>query len=225
MKKVIGAVLSLFLMAGAAFADLYSGDFQLHLGAGIDAATVKKDSSASSELNAVAVDFDLSTCHLFGFNDVFSLGFIVDFGFGVGGVTKIANIDNGETKSVPSGNLSMAFHLNGLIGPAVGFKLGKVVKFDIGAGLAYGFSMMAAEYDTNDDGTKESSVLFFGGLGFGTEVQVKFFPESHVSPIIGYRFILIPSKSYVDLQNQVEVKCDSVNYINNRFYLGISFNW
>lgn len=65
------------------------------------------------------------------------------------------------------------------------------------------------------------------GIGFGAELQSKFVPKSRVSPVIGYRFTISLSKSYGLYKNSKNntISCDSVNYINNVLYLGISFNW
>ena len=115
--------------------------------------------------------------------------------------------------------------LGKVLGPAVGIKLGNVVKFDIGLGLAYGFGMFSSEYlDEGGDGySRTTDMYIIGGVGFGAEVQAKFVPNSPVSPVIGYRFAVIPTKSYT--KNFEKYDVDSVNYFNNEIYVGISFNW
>lgn len=243
MKKVIGAVVSLFLMAGAAFArGAYDGDIQLHLGVGFDSAKIEKSEKLASDYVAkvtsegfsTTFDFDLATWHLFNFNDVFGLGFVVGFNGGVGGTTKIrtsTTVNGTEVMSlkVRSEDLGFAAHFNGIIGPAVGIKLGNVVKFDIGLGLAYGFSVFSYQMTTSDDYSKSTATMSYllGGVGFGAEVQAKFVPNSPVSPVIGYRFAYIPGKecTIVSRGETTVHSCDVADYVSNEIYVGITFNW
>lgn len=243
MKKVIGAVVSLFLMAGAAFArGAYDGDIQLHLGVGFDSAKLEKSvepypgyvAKSTAEGASATFDFDIATWHLFNFNDVFGLGFVVGFNGGVGGTTKMrtsttANGTEVSSFDVPSEKLGFAAHFNGIIGPAVGIKLGNVVKFDIGLGLAYGFSVFSYNVTTTDGyGTTTSSNLnLLEGVGFGAEVQAKFVPNSPVSPVIGYRFAYIPGYECTTFCNgeTTVTSFDVADYVNNEVYVGITFNW
>ena len=241
MKKVIGAVVSLFLMAGAAFArGAYDGDIQLHLGVGFDSAKLEKTvysgsvAKTTAEVASATFDFDIATWHLFNFNDVFGLGFVVGFNGGVGGTTKMRTsftVDGTEVSSynVPSEDLGFAAHFNGIIGPAVGIKLGNVVKFDIGLGLAYGFSVFSYQMTTYDGYSKSTATMSYllGGVGFGAEVQAKFVPNSPVSPVIGYRFAYIPGKECTTVsRGETTVhSCDVADYVSNEIYVGITFNW
>ena len=243
MKKVIGAVVSLFLMAGAAFArGAYDGDIQLHLGVGFDSAKLEKSkemysgsvAKTTSEGASATFDFDIATWHLFNFNDVFGLGFVVGFNGGVGGTTKMrasTTVNGTEVMSdnVPSEDLGFAAHFNGIIGPAVGIKLGNVVKFDIGLGLAYGFSVVSYQMTTSDGYSKSTATMssLLGGVGFGAEVQAKFVPNSPVSPVIGYRFAYIPGNECTTFCNgeTTVTSFDVADYVNNEVYVGITFNW
>ena len=232
MKKVIGAVVSLFLMVGAAFArGAYDGDIQLHLGVGFDSAKLEKSEEMysgyvaknTSEEASATFDFDIATWHLFNFNDVFGLGFVVGFNGGVGGTTKMrtsltVNGTEVSSSNVPSEDLGFAAHFNGIIGPAVGIKLGNVVKFDIGLGLAYGFSVFSYQRTTS---------YLLGGVGFGAEVQAKFVPNSPVSPVIGYRFAYIPGQEFTQVYGgeTTVYSCDVADYVSNEIYVGITFNW
>ena len=239
MKKVIGVVVSIFLMAGAAFArGAYDGDIQLHLGVGFDSAKMEKKLAdgvvGKNEGFSTTFDFDLATWHLFNFNDVFGLGFIVGFNGGVGGTTKMrpsTTVNGTEVWSynVPSEDLGFAAHFNGIIGPAVGIKLGNVVKFDIGLGLAYGFSVFSYQMTTSDGYSKSTvtTSCLLGGVGFGAEVQAKFVPNSPVSPVIGYRFAYIPGKECTTVsRGETTVhSCDVADYVSNEIYVGITFNW
>lgn len=242
MKKVIGVVVSIFLMAGTAFArGAYDGDIQLHLGVGFDSAKLEKSGEVAGYVAKITgegfsttFDFDLATWHLFNFNDVFGLGFVVGFNGGVGGTTKMRTstaVNGTELSSftVPSKNLGFAAHFNGIIGPAVGIKLGNVVKFDIGLGLAYGFSVFSYE-ETTSDGYSVSTATtawLLGGVGFGAEVQAKFVPNSPVSPVIGYRFAYIPGKECTTVSGgeTTVTSYDVADYVNNEIYVGIAFNW
>ena len=230
MKKVIGAVVSLFLMVGAAFArGAYDGDIQLHLGVGFDSAKLSEEmysgyvAKTTYEEASATFDFDIATWHLFNFNDVFGLGFVVGFNGGVGGTTKMrtsVTVNGTEVSSsnVPSEDLGFAAHFNGIIGPAVGIKLGNVVKFDIGLGLAYGFSVFSYQRTTS---------YLLGGVGFGAEVQAKFVPNSPVSPVIGYRFAYIPGQEFTQVYGgeTTVYSCDVADYVSNEIYVGITFNW
>ena len=239
MKKVIGAVVSLFLMAGAAFArGAYDGDIQLHLGVGFDSAKMEEKLADGGvgkyEGFSTTFDFDLATWHLFNFNDVFGLGFVVGFNGGVGGTTKMRTsftVNGTEVSSynVPSEDLGFAAHFNGIIGPAVGIKLGNVVKFDIGLGLAYGFSVFSYEVTTTDGYSVSTATTanLLGGVGFGAEVQAKFVPNSPVSPVIGYRFAYIPGNEATTVFHgeTTVASYDVADYVNNEIYVGITFNW
>ncbi|MGN0732135.1 MAG: hypothetical protein ACI4MA_09550 [Treponema sp.] len=239
MKKIIGVLVALGVMAGSAFArGAYDGDIQLHLGVGFDSYSMVKPPvtyedgtlTYSSELSTATFDFDLETWHLFNFNDVFGLGFMAGFNGGIGGATKVVatlthSKEGSLTTQLPNEYLGFAARFYGLIGPAVGIKLGNVVKFDIALGLAYGFST-ASFYQPEE---KDSlSMIFMGGAGFGFDIQAKFVPNSPVSPVIGYRFAVIPVTSYTAISEAYgtqEIKCDSASNVNNEIYIGISFNW
>ena len=177
----------------------------------------------TSEEASATFDFDIATWHLFNFNDVFGLGFVVGFNGGVGGTTKMrtsVTVNGTEVSSynVPSEDLGFAAHFNGIIGPAVGIKLGNVVKFDIGLGLAYGFSVFSYQRTTS---------YLLGGVGFGAEVQAKFVPNSPVSPVIGYRFAYIPGQEFTQVYGgeTTVYSCDVADYVSNEIYVGITFNW
>lgn len=64
------------------------------------------------------------------------------------------------------------------------------------------------------------------GAGFGCDVQAKFFPKSVVSPVLGYRLSSIFSSEVISSDlDFLSAYWDSVNYIANEIYLGVSFNW
>ena len=193
MKKLLATLISLSVMAGSAFArGMYNGDVQLHIGTGMNSLYEKNESTTDVKSNTF--DFDVASWHLFSLNDLFSVGFMVDFNGGVG-ATKDITV-NGFTglKS------SLALHFNGLIGPAVCFTFGNISALNISAGLAFGAT--AFEYKMADElkqyqGASTNYVSYSaGGVGFGTEINAKFFPKSKVSPLVGFKFSVLGTNEY-----------------------------
>ena len=90
MKKLLATLISLSVMAGSAFArGMYNGDVQLHLGTGMDSFTNEKISDSNMDYKSNTFDFDVASWHLFSLNDLFSVGFMVDFNGGVGATKDI----------------------------------------------------------------------------------------------------------------------------------------
>lgn len=243
MKKVLGLAISFCMLFGTVFAKgVYDGDIQLHLGLGLDSAKAVaeepysgKSAKITLESGSTTVDFELSTWHLFDVNDLIGVGFNLGFSGGIGKTSKMGmtNEFDGRTLSsvsIPSDGLSFAGHFNGLIGPAVGFTLNDVIKFDLAVGLAYGFDLYSYEYEivtANYRSTTADAFMIFGA-GFGCDVQAKFFPKSVVSPVLGYRLSSIFSSEVISSNEMIELLSgywNSVNYIANEIYLGVSFNW
>lgn len=241
MKKVLGLAISFCMLFGTVFAKgVYDGDIQLHLGLGIDSAKavaevpyLEQSVKETLESGSTTVDFELSTWHLFDVNDLIGVGFNLGFSGGIGKTSKMGIEQNGKT--IPVDQLfpfelkpSIAGHFNGLIGPAVGFTLNDVIKFDLAVGFAYGFDLYSYEYEIGTENyrrtTSDAYMIF--GAGFGCDVQAKFFPKSVVSPVLGYRLSSIFSSEVISLnENSSSSHWDSVNYIANEIYLGVSFNW
>ena len=232
MKKVLGLAISFCMLFGTVFAKgVYDGDIQLHLGLGLDSAKAVAEESVYGQTvkntmksGSTTVDFELSTWHLFDVNDLIGVGFNLGFSGGIGKTSKMTV----SSFSMPSDWLSFAGHFNGLIGPAVGFTLNDVIKFDLAVGFAYGFDLYSYEYEivtTNSRSTTGESYMIFGA-GFGCDVQAKFFPKSVVSPVLGYRLSSIFSSEVISSDlDSLSAYWDSVNYIANEIYLGVSFNW
>lgn len=131
MKKLLATLISLSVMAGSAFArGMYNGDVQLHLGTGMDSFYIENESTTDFKSNTF--DFDVASWHLFSLNDLFSVGFMVDFNGGVGATKDVT--DSGVTLL----ESDLALHFNGLIGPAIGFTFGDISAINISAGLAFG---------------------------------------------------------------------------------------
>ena len=225
MKKLLATLISLSVMAGSAFArGMYNGDIQLHLGTGMDSFTSEKISDLNFDVKSNTFDFDVASWHLFSLNDLFSVGFMVDFNGGVG-ATKDITV-NGFTglKS------SLALHFNGLIGPAVGFTFGNISALNISAGLAFGAT--AFEYKMPDGlkqylGASTNYVSYSaGGVGFGAEINAKFFPKSKVSPLVGFKFSVLGTNE-IDFNNgstteKIEKKA---TIYNTEYFAGIAFNF
>ena len=232
MKKVLGLAISFCMLFGTVFAKgVYDGDIQLHLGLGLDSAKavaevpyLEDSVKYTMESGSTTVDFELSTWHLFDVNDLIGVGFNLGFSGGIGKTSKMTV----SSVPMPSDWLSFAGHFNGLIGPAVGFTLNDVIKFDLAVGLAYGFDLYsyAYEYETEySRGIRGDACMIFGA-GFGCDVQAKFFPKSVVSPVLGYRLSSIFSSEVISSNSDnPSGYWDSVNYIANEIYLGVSFNW
>ena len=236
MKKVLGLAISFCMLFGTVFAKgVYDGDIQLHLGLGLDSAKAVADFGLGKytlEAGSTTVDFELSTWHLFDVNDLIGVGFNLGFSGGIGKTSKLEQkreiLGESESSKMPSDWLSFAGHFNGLIGPAVGFTLNDVIKFDLAVGFAYGFDLYSYEREivtTNSRSTTGEAYMIFGA-GFGCDVQAKFFPKSVVSPVLGYRLSSIFSSEVISSDlDSLSAYWDSVNYIANEIYLGVSFNW
>lgn len=239
MKKVLGLAISFCMLFGTVFAKgVYDGDIQLHLGLGLDSAKAVASAYGRSftlESGSTTVDFELSTWHLFDVNDLIGVGFNLGFSGGFGKTSKMGIEQNGKTIPVDQLFLveltpSIAGHFNGLIGPAVGFTLNDVIKFDLAVGFAYGLDLYSYEYENYDPYSRSTGVdtYMIFGAGFGCDVQAKFFPKSVVSPVLGYRLSSIFSSEVISSNEMIELLSgywNSVNYIANEIYLGVSFNW
>lgn len=232
MKKVLGLAISFCMLFGTVFAKgVYDGDIQLHLGLGLDSAKAVASAYGQSftlESGSTTVDFELSTWHLFDVNDLIGVGFNLGFSGGIGKTSKMTV----SSVPMPSDQLSIAGHFNGLIGPAVGFTLNDVIKFDLAVGFAYGLDLYSYEYENYGPYSRSSGVNTFMifGAGFGCDVQAKFFPKSVVSPVLGYRLSSIFSSEVISSNKMIDSLSvngfwNSVNFIANEIYLGVSFNW
>lgn len=225
MKKLLATFISLSVMAESAFArGMYNGDVQLHLGTGIDSFTSESISDSNMDYKSNTFDFDVASWHLFSLNDLFSVGFMVDFNGGVG-ATKDITV-NGFTglKS------SLALHFNGLIGPAVGFTFGNISALNISAGLAFGAT--AFEYKMADElkqyqGASTNYVSYSaGGVGFGAEINAKFFPKSKVSPLVGFKFSVLGTNEYdANWGGTTQKQEEKATIYNTEYFAGIAFNF
>ena len=200
-------------MAGSAFArGTYNGDVQLHIGTGADSMKFTVNEYSDDSYKSNTFDFDIASWHLFSLNDLFGVGFMIDLNGGFGGTKESKNF----------GDSSVALHFNALIGPAVSFTFGNIASVNVAAGLAFGVPGFG--YKAGNQNLAYSSA----GIGFGAEVNGKFFPKSKVSPLAGFRFSTLGSKTYSykigdgDIQTQ---DVDSISIINTEFFVGVAFNF
>ena len=213
MKKLLAVLISLSVMAGSAFArGTYNGDVQLHIGTGADSMKFTVNEYSDDSYKSNTFDFDIASWHLFSLNDLFGVGFMIDLNGGIGGTKEINSILES----------SVALHFNALIGPAASFTFGNIASVNVAAGLAFGVPGFGYEY------INQNLAISSAGIGFGAEVNGKFFPKSKVSPLAGFRFSTLGSKTYSykigdgDVQTQ---DVDSVSIINTEFFVGVAFNF
>ena len=213
MKKLLAVLISLSVMAGSAFArGTYNGDVQLHIGTGADSMKYTVNGYSDDSYKSNTFDFDIASWHLFSLNDLFGVGFMIDLNGGIGGTKEINSILES----------SVALHFNALIGPAVSFTFGNIASVNVAAGLAFGVPGFG--YKAGNQNLAYSSA----GIGFGAEVNGKFFPKSKVSPLAGFRFSTLGSKTvsfkFGDADTETH-DVDSVSIINTEFFAGVAFNF
>lgn len=220
-QKIVAAA-AVMALGGAAFAVSYSGDIQLQVGYRHEG--LKAD-LPDDELTMKANSFEvgIQNWNLFNLTDWFSVGFDEQFSCSFGGVSN-AEMDGHEADSDYYGG---AFNFSFALGPAVGFKLGKVVRFQVGAGLILGIDVLKPVDDGDD-----YSLLFSNDIsvGFALDIQAKFVPESVVSPVLGFRYAYTHASSFDtqttraghDTDSTVDESC-SENAVS--LYLGLSINW
>lgn len=223
MKKLISIILAATLFSSFAFAKKYKGDIQLSMGGSAEKMKVKDDVDMTAKSGMF--EFDVQTWHLFGINDWFSVGFMAGFNTGIGLTTELKNDTTGE--KIDSNDLAVAAHVNFLLGPAVGFDLGKVVRFDVTTGIDFGIVNMYSRQNDNDSSKLISPYCSPVGVVFQT--QAKFLPKAKVSPVVSYRVTNDFAKTlYVydqDKDKHEDYSVDSINVVNSAFTVGISFNW
>ena len=235
MKRIFAVLFSLCIMAGAVFLKGYDGDVQFHLGAGFDSYILNttsrtNDSSFIETAPVICFDFDVESWHLFNLNDTVGLGFMAGLDFGAGGISKYewkSTLKSSGQVVQDSGTGSretIVVEASGITGFAGGFNLGSVVRLSLGLGLAYDFVCLF-----------ENSTSFFSAVGFGFNVQAKFFPKNRVGLVVGYRFAVFGTKQCVSVYNGESAVADysetiyssdsGISYFDNEIYAGLSINW
>lgn len=225
MKKIVG-FFAVLCAAGVLFADTYNGDIQLHTGIGFGSNVTfwknADDELEKTTMPVVAFDIELETWHLFTLTDTVGLGFMFSSTLCFGGSSDSSIYIDDHFETADTG--TNIFSTCGRIGPAVGFLFGSVARLNISCGFAYGLEYAFPEAD-------DMFSYSFLGAGVGTTVQAKFVPKSVVSPIVGYRFTFLFSKT-MEIKEHI-FAFDTIQFgahqgiacFNNELYLGISFNW
>ena len=228
MKKLVTIVASLVLAGGMIFAgDFYNGDIQLQLGAGFDSV---KLADVDDKISAKVFDFGLETWHLFKPMDMLGVGFMTGFYGGLGSTDKWSYELVGEKIEGNENGFSGNFNWN--IGPAVGLYLGNVVRLGATIGLDVGCNLdtpfvyeFSSGYGTFSASVQVSSA--FAGIDFG--LQAKFFPNSVVNPVIGWRLVKGFSSTYdvyvSGLGSDTETVSNDYTFTQNVIYAALSFSW
>lgn len=176
------------------------------------------ENESTTDIKSNTFDFDVASWHLFSLNDLFSVGFMVDFNGGVGATKDITVSGITALKS------SLALHFNGLIGPAVGFTFGNISALNISAGLAFGAT--GFDYEIPESKPTKYASFSAGGVGFGTEINAKFFPKSKVSPLVGFKFSVLGTNEYdANWGGTTEKIEEKATIYNTEYFAGIAFNF
>lgn len=234
MKKILAFAAVVLLIAGSAFAkpvkkaskkgSSYSGDVQAHVGVAFTGA-VMEVSKIKSELNSIAFEMDVQSWHLFDITSDFSVGFMVGLDGAIGGTTnaKTAGI------TVDSKYRSASYHFNFLVGPAVSYQLGDVVRFNGTMGFSW---MLDDSYWLTYEDLNINSGTHFHGAGLGFDIQAKFMPTKIISPVVGTRLTLnwtdrvtIETKEKKGTDTKVNSKVDKAHSIPFTIYLGAAYNF
>ena len=108
------------------------------------------------------------------------------------------------------------------------FTFGNISALNISAGLAFGAT--AFEYKMADEikqGYSTNYVSFSaGGVGFGTEINAKFFPKSKVSPLVGFKFSVLGTNEYdANWGGTTQKQEEKATIYNTEYFAGIAFNF
>lgn len=241
MKKLVAILAAAVLAGGSIFAgDFYNGDVQLQLGVGFDEVKIQ---DINKPVKATLVDFGLETWHLFRPIELVGVGFSVGFNGGLGPTDRWSFPLGGLTE-IQGNNDGLSANFNFNIGPAAAIYLGKVVRFGLNFGLNTGinydmpFFYSGKIKEGNSEKTYNSSISILAsyvGINFG--LQAKFFPESVVNPVIGWRLSTGSTSEYfasvISSGSSSSSKSSSSDktydgkyeFTQNVIYLALSFSW
>ena len=154
------------------------------------------ETESTTDIKSNTFDFDVASWHLFSLNDLFSVGFMVDFNGGVGATKDI-------TKSgVTVRESGLAFGAT-----AFEYKMPDGLKQYLGASTNY------VSYSA-------------GGVGFGAEINAKFFPKSKVSPLVGFKFSVLGTNEYeANIGGKTGKVEEKLTIYNTEYFAGIAFNF
>lgn len=215
--------LALFSLGSAAFAASYSGDVQLHAGYRHSSVSTSADDDDVAralgfedldfELKTNAFEIDIQNWNLFGLREWFSVGFAERLGISMGAVFK-------------PGGAGTAFSFDFAAGPAVGFLVGDVVKFQVGAEFVLGLCVD----ERVSKGAGNFGLLAPLAAGFALDAQAKFLPDSPASPTVGLRYARTMSRSLKTVANgdfkDIDGETLRGRFVENSIslYLGVTLN-
>lgn len=227
MKKLLSFAAGLLVLAGVTFADTkYNGDFQIHVGTGVDFTDGFKLNVVKLEYDSVVFSWDFSTCHVWGNNEFLQCGFMLTNNTSFGGVFKMSE----NNTVVPQDKNFLALSCNTFFGPCFAITLGNAVRFNVTPGINFVYCNFGSKYDRD---TGNVDFYYGSGIGFGLDLQAKFCPKSVVSPVVGYRYtVCFGDTAYVATGNWgsssgpfVSIDADRNIAHFNTLYAGISWNW
>lgn len=235
MKKLVAILAAAVLAGGSIFAgDFYNGDVQLQLGVGFDNVKLQ---DVNKPITGTIVDFGLETWHLFRPIELVGVGFSLGFNGGIGPTDKWSYPIGGTEVTGTDNGMSANFNFN--IGPAAAIYLGKVVRFGLNFGLNTGLSydmpflysgrVKIGRYEESISGSID---VFSTYVGINLGLQAKFFPESVVNPVIGWRLSTGSNSEYFahidrfggSSSSEKTVK-GKYEFTQNAIYLALSFSW
>lgn len=229
MKKFLGIAAAIFLCSGFAFAKVnYNGDIQLRTGFGFDTTNAKYTDGTFEHMSTLFT-FDVATTHLWGTSEKFKFGFMVAANGSFGGVVRNAYTINGVSHEVSGEDNFIAVRSTSFFGPCFGIMLNDKVQLNIVPGFSTVSCNMASSLDSDTD-----EVAFYSSTGFGAgiDIQAKFYPNSHFSPVVGYRYSFNYAPQYTlttgKIFDDTEKEKIAAYYVLSHFntlYLGVSFNW
>lgn len=117
--------------------------------------------------------------------------------------------------------LGQQFALDIFIGPAVGFNVLDIVKFHVSPGIAFGALFAGMEAGDGDTDCFSGADGIFGFVGFGLDIQAKFFPKKRISPLVGYTLRV----DSLFNQNTSDDDKLQIKNLGNKVYIGFSVNF
>lgn len=234
MKKLMIALSTILFLSSAVFASgRYHGDIQFHTGGTSSEIYLHQndgnDHLIEKKYDTKQIGFEIATWHMWDLNNCFSLGFVTDIYGGFGSLDSwsagcIQDVFNNDVKhnSPISGGI--------FIGPAFGIQIWKLAKLSLGVGVVSNLSVV---YDSNNfENFSESNTAFFASAGIGADLQLKLFPTSFFSPLIGYRCSIgIGGKCSAERKEKnkekysLKTESDLIFPKTGTLYFGFSFNW